>query len=139
MLVAEDPLRPGSGVLPCWTIQGIAFHGTNARSIGGSTPLLTNAGAIFGLGGALAVYFARNKEVYGRQSEAVLRQLGRTLLINVVYGLTNPRIDNWWVTQPRSAPRMVLSRAARWWGACSPAEGCRATPQPPSDPRPPPL
>ena len=57
-------------------------------------PSLGASGAVFGLGGALAMYFYRNKNVYGRRSDYVLKSLWQTLLINVLYGLTNPRIDN---------------------------------------------
>ena len=41
------------------------------------------------------MYFYRNKNVYGRRSDYVLKSLWQTLLINVLYGLTNPRIDNY--------------------------------------------
>lgn len=53
------------------------------------------AGAIFGLGGAIALISYRNKQLYGKQSDVILQQLGRTLAINLVYGLTSPQIDNW--------------------------------------------
>lgn len=54
-------------------------------------------GAIFGLGGALAIFFYQNRNLYGERSDFVLRQLGQTLALNVVYGFVSPRIDNWWV------------------------------------------
>ena len=57
------------------------------------------AGAIFGLGGALAVYAARHRKIMpGKSGDNLLRSLGQTLAINVVYGLTSPRIDQWCVT-----------------------------------------
>ena len=57
------------------------------------------AGAIFGLGGALAVYAARHRKILpGKSGDNLLRSLGQTLAINVVYGLTSPRIDQWCVT-----------------------------------------
>lgn len=52
-------------------------------------------GAIFGLGGALAVYCARHKEILGSQSDAILQSLGQSLVLNVVIGLSNARIDQW--------------------------------------------
>jgi hypothetical protein len=52
------------------------------------------AGAIFGLGGALAVYYLRHKEVSSRG--AMLQSLGSMLAINMGIGLAFPRlIDNW--------------------------------------------
>ena len=57
------------------------------------------AGAIFGLGGALAVYAARHRKIMpGKSGDNLLRSLGQTLAINVVYGLSSPRIDQWCVT-----------------------------------------
>ena len=35
------------------------------------------------------------RDIHGRRSEIVLRSLWQTLLMNVLYGLSNPRIDNW--------------------------------------------
>lgn len=34
-------------------------------------------------------------DIYGKRSDYVLKQLWSTLLINLIYGLSNPRIDNW--------------------------------------------
>ncbi len=47
------------------------------------------------MGGALAMYFYRNKELFGSRSDFVLKQLWQNLLINTMYGFMNPRIDNW--------------------------------------------
>ena len=44
------------------------------------------AGAIFGLGGALAVYCARHRELMGTQSDAILRSLGQSLALNIAIG-----------------------------------------------------
>ena len=52
---------------------------------------------MFGLGGALGMYFYRNRAIFGRRSDHVLKQLWQTLVMNLAYGLMNPRIDNWWV------------------------------------------
>ena len=73
-----------------------AVAGNVASFYGSSSPSLGASGAIFGVGGAMATYFYRNRRVLGdKRSEAVLRQLWQTLLINVAYGFLNPRIDNW--------------------------------------------
>ncbi len=71
-----------------------AIGGNVASYVLSPHPSLGASGAVFGLGGALAMYFYRNKNVYGRRSDYVLKSLWQTLLINVLYGLTNPRIDN---------------------------------------------
>ncbi|KAL6781065.1 hypothetical protein ACKKBG_A09650 [Auxenochlorella protothecoides x Auxenochlorella symbiontica] len=65
-----------------------SFWGSPSVSLGAS-------GAIFGLGGALAIFFYQNRNLYGQRSDFVLRQLGQTLALNVVYGFVSPRIDNW--------------------------------------------
>ncbi len=52
-------------------------------------------GAIFGIGGALAVFCYRHKEFFGSGGDAVLKSLGQNLAMNVVYGLVAPNIDNW--------------------------------------------
>jgi hypothetical protein len=87
-----------------------AVAGNVASFYGSAAPSLGASGAVFGVGGALAVYFYRNKGIYGKRSDAVLRQLGNTLFINLVFGMTNARIDNWCAPPPlRAAP---LRRAA---------------------------
>lgn len=60
---------------------------TSANSLGAST-------AIFGLLGSYAVFIFRNRAVFGRNSQRVLRNLGQVLLINLLIGLS-PGIDNW--------------------------------------------
>ena len=57
--------------------------------------VLSYAGAIFGLGGALAVYAARHRNLMGTRSDAILNSLGQSLALNVAIGLTSPRIDQW--------------------------------------------
>ncbi len=56
---------------------------------------LIAAGAIFGLGGALAVYCARHRELMGTQSDAILRSLGQSLALNIAIGFSTPQIDQW--------------------------------------------
>jgi len=60
-----------------------------------SHPSVGASGAIFGLGGALAVFFYRHRELMGDYSERVLNQLGMNLLINFGFGLLSRSIDNW--------------------------------------------
>eukprot|EP00887_Chlorella_sp_A99_P005656 scaffold1.g5656.t1 len=77
------------------SLNNLGVAGTVASFLGSPAPSLGASGAIFGVGGALAVFFYRNRNLFGRRSEQVLQQLWQTLLMNVTYGLVNPRIDNW--------------------------------------------
>lgn len=52
-------------------------------------------GAIFGIGGAVALFFYRHKTLFGSTSDHMLQSLCNSLVMNVVYGLTSSRIDNW--------------------------------------------
>lgn len=72
-----------------------ALAGNVASFYGSPAPSLGASGAVFGLGGALAMYFYQNKSLYGKRSDYVLKQLWQTLLINMMYGFANPRIDNY--------------------------------------------
>lgn len=54
-------------------------------------------GAVFGVGGALAVFFYRHKDYFGKTSDAVLQSLGQSLVINLGYGLMSRSVDNWYV------------------------------------------
>ena len=54
-----------------------------------------HAGAIFGLGGALAVFVYRHKGIFGKNGEVILKSLGQSLAINVFYGLVAANVDNW--------------------------------------------
>lgn len=53
------------------------------------------AGAIFGLAGALAVYFARNRPLFGSRFDDLLRRLALIILLNLGSGLVLPQIDQW--------------------------------------------
>jgi len=61
---------------------------TSGLSAGAST-------AVFGMLGALAVYFYRQRGVIGDVSRERLRSLLMVLAINVVFGLVATNIDNW--------------------------------------------
>lgn len=58
---------------------------------------IANTGAVFGVGGALAVFFYRHKGYFGKTSDAVLQSLGQSLVINLGYGLVSRSVDNWCV------------------------------------------
>jgi rhomboid protease GluP len=66
-----------------------SFMMTQGLSAGAST-------ALFGLFGALAVYFYKQRQLLGEMGRQRLISLGVTLLINVVIGLSpGSGIDNW--------------------------------------------
>jgi rhomboid protease GluP len=65
-----------------------SFMFTQRLSAGASTSL-------FGMFGALAVYFYRFRKELGALGQQQLINLGLTLLVNVFLGIVNPRIDNW--------------------------------------------
>ena len=72
-----------------------AVGGNVASLFGSAAPSLGASGAVFGVGGALGMYFYQNKEIWGKKADYMLQSLWQTLLMNVLYGLANPRIDNW--------------------------------------------
>ncbi|KAL3133340.1 hypothetical protein ABBQ38_007214 [Trebouxia sp. C0009 RCD-2024] len=73
-----------------------AFSGCVASYYGCPTKLSLGAsGAIFGIGGAVALFFYRHKTLFGSTSDHMLEGLRNSLLMNVVYGLSSRNIDNW--------------------------------------------
>ncbi|MFO7537827.1 MAG: rhomboid family intramembrane serine protease, partial [Chloroflexota bacterium] len=53
------------------------------------------SGAIFGLVGALAIFFLRNRRLFGAMGRRVLGNLALIVLLNLIFGLTVAGIDNW--------------------------------------------
>lgn len=82
-----------SRFLAVYTVAAVA--GVTASYLGSPHLSLGSSGAIFGIGGALAVFCYRHKEFFGSGGDAVLKSLGQNLAMNVVYGLVAPNIDNW--------------------------------------------
>jgi rhomboid protease GluP len=75
---------------------GSTLLGSTASYLMTPAPSVGASAGLFGLGAALAVCYARNGDALGRRrSEAVLQQLGLTLLLNMAYSMTSKRIDNW--------------------------------------------
>ncbi|EIE20693.1 rhomboid-domain-containing protein [Coccomyxa subellipsoidea C-169] len=72
-----------------------ALVGSVASYAFNPSPSVGASGAIFGLGGALAVYAARHRKLMGSRGDAILSSLGQSLALNVAIGLTTPRIDQW--------------------------------------------
>lgn len=58
-------------------------------------PAVGASGAIFGVGGALAVFFYRHRNYFGKASDQILRQLGQSLALNVGMGFIVSNVDNW--------------------------------------------
>lgn len=53
------------------------------------------SGAIFGMVGAWGAFCLMNEAVLGRNnSQRALRNIGQTVMINVVYGMSSSQIDN---------------------------------------------
>ncbi|MBP7962158.1 MAG: rhomboid family intramembrane serine protease [Caldilineaceae bacterium] len=53
------------------------------------------SGAIFGLVGALSVYYLRYRDQFGAQARAVLQNMAMIVVVNFIFGLSSPGIDNW--------------------------------------------
>jgi rhomboid protease GluP len=53
------------------------------------------SGAIFGLAGAITVFFLRYRENFGAQGRSILQNMAFIIGLNLIFGLTVPGIDNW--------------------------------------------
>lgn len=53
------------------------------------------SGAIFGLAGAITVFFMRYRDNFGAHGRSILQNMLVIIGINLVFGLTVPGIDNW--------------------------------------------
>lgn len=65
----------------------LSYIGSSALSAGAS-------GAIFGLIGAITVYFATYRDAFGSQGRRQLSSLLMVMGYNLLWGLMNPQIDN---------------------------------------------
>jgi len=70
------------------------FTGTTASYLLTAAPSLGASTATFGLLAAYGVLGYRNKEVFGKQSQYIVRNVVQVALINLALGLS-PGIDNW--------------------------------------------
>lgn len=71
------------------------FAGNVLSFMFSSTPSLGSSTAIFGLLGAQGVFFYQNRELFGQGARSALINVVMWGAINLVFGFTNPRIDNW--------------------------------------------
>jgi rhomboid protease GluP len=62
--------------------------------LGDPVPSVGASGAIFGLIGAEAAFFVRNRKLFGQFGRQRLANLGVLLAINLVFGFTMPNINN---------------------------------------------
>lgn len=53
------------------------------------------SGAVFGLAGAIIVYFLRYRDNFGRRGRAILQNMFMVIGLNLVFGLSMSGIDNW--------------------------------------------
>ena len=74
----------GSGAL---ANVGTYLLSQSPRSVGAS-------GCLFGLIGALGLFFYRNKKILGPRADAGFESIKRTVFINLAYGFMSPGIDN---------------------------------------------
>ena len=58
-------------------------------------PAAGASGAIFGLAGCLTIYFFKYRENFGARGRAILYNMLIVIGINLVFGLSQPGIDNW--------------------------------------------
>jgi membrane associated rhomboid family serine protease len=58
-------------------------------------PLHVFPGAIFGVAGALAVYFARNRRLFGPRFDGLQTRLWLVIALNLGLGLLLPQVDEW--------------------------------------------
>jgi rhomboid protease GluP len=122
-----------------WRFLGVYFLSGLAGSLLSYTfspaPSVGASGAIFGLIGALSVFFYTSRHVLGNFGQSQLQGLIAILVINLVFGLTTPGIDNLghiggliggiiagWLLVPRSIvepdlfnPRIVRRYDPRGW------------------------
>lgn len=75
--------------------MGAAVLGNVVSYWGDDLPSLGASGAIFGLAGALIVYFTRNGRLFQNRSRQIVARLVITVLLNFGMGLLLPQIDEY--------------------------------------------
>uniref|UniRef100_A0A7S3PU80 Peptidase S54 rhomboid domain-containing protein n=1 Tax=Chaetoceros debilis TaxID=122233 RepID=A0A7S3PU80_9STRA len=84
----------GSGrFLATYVAAGIA--GNMASAYYTPNPSLGASGAVFGIMGAYYAFLSNNSQFFGRSGEQMMGRVSSTLMMNVIFGLVSPSIDNW--------------------------------------------
>lgn len=79
--------------LAIYLLSGIA--GTTASYAFTRGPSAGASGALFGIGAALVVFYARNRRLAGSSGRSQLMGYAFLLGVNVLFGFVQPGIDNW--------------------------------------------
>jgi rhomboid protease GluP len=69
--------------------------GSVASYLGSPNDALGASGAVFGLISALGIFFVRARAIFGEMSRQQIGSLLFIVLINLAFGFTTPRIDNY--------------------------------------------
>eukprot|EP00898_Chlorokybus_atmophyticus_P006871 jgi/Chlat1/7185/Chrsp57S06752 len=118
--VVESLFGPGRFL----AIYGVsAFSGSFVSYWYSRPPSVGASAAIFGLVGALLVFYKRNLRILGRLAQSEVRSLVGVVLINLMLGATAGKVDNWghlggliggaatsWVLGPALEMRQVRGR-----------------------------
>jgi rhomboid protease GluP len=83
------------GTLRCVVVYVLAgLGGSVASYLGSPNDALGASGAVFGLVSALGIFFIRTRRIFGEASRQQIGSLIFIVLINLAFGFTTPRIDN---------------------------------------------
>jgi hypothetical protein len=88
----EKLFGPGRFVAT-YLVAGVA--GNILSALNTPNPSLGASGAIFGLLGGYYTFLSRNGQLFGRSASIQMDNIGRTLFMNIIFGLASPGIDNW--------------------------------------------
>lgn len=76
-----------------YIISGL--YGSLASYAFSAAPSAGASGAVFGLAGAITVYFIRYRNNFGERGQSILQSMLVVILLNLVFGLSVSGIDNW--------------------------------------------
>eukprot|EP00551_Chaetoceros_affinis_P010257 CAMPEP_0203677934 /NCGR_PEP_ID=MMETSP0090-20130426/30054_1 /ASSEMBLY_ACC=CAM_ASM_001088 /TAXON_ID=426623 /ORGANISM="Chaetoceros affinis, Strain CCMP159" /LENGTH=398 /DNA_ID=CAMNT_0050544981 /DNA_START=38 /DNA_END=1234 /DNA_ORIENTATION=- len=88
-----ERLFGGGRFLSTYLAAGVA--GNLVSAYYSPNPSLGASGAVFGLMGAYYAFLSQNERILGRSGQNAMSRVSGTLAMNVLFGLSSPRIDNW--------------------------------------------
>ncbi len=88
-----ERLFGGGRFLSTYLAAGVA--GNLVSAYYSPNPSLGASGAVFGLMGAYYAFLSQNERLLGRSGQNAMSRVSGTLAMNVLFGLSSPRIDNW--------------------------------------------